>query len=109
MVARGFQGLIEHNIRSGIRQRDPITSYFVFNNIPVGQGTQAEFDNMALALDEISRNGRIVGLLSSVENSADQLENQITRIREMAALIMDLIDQELYDTQVTRCCPGLFF
>jgi hypothetical protein len=96
-------GLIDRNIRSSVRKRDPIP-YFSFNGITVRQGSQAEFDKIGLALDEISRDRRIVGLLSSTENSADQLNNQISRIKEMAASIMGLIDQEDYDTKVLRCC-----
>jgi hypothetical protein len=94
--------LIERNISNSTRKRE--ISYFLFNNIPVGQGMQAEFDNMSIALDDISRNHKIVGLLYSIENSEDKLRDEITRIKEMAASIVGLIDREDYDTKVLRCC-----
>lgn len=96
--------LIERNIRSSVRQRDSASSYFVFNNISVGQGTQDEFDNMSLALDDISRNSEIAGLLSEVENSSDHMMNQITEIKRMACEITNPIDQQEYDTKIFRCC-----
>jgi hypothetical protein len=63
-----------------------------------------EFHNMSIALDEISRDPEITELLSEIEDSADNLLNQITEIKGMAREIKNLIDQQEYDTKIFRCC-----
>jgi hypothetical protein len=96
--------LIARNINRSVRNRDPTSAYFVFNNFSVGRGTMDEFHNMSIALDEISRDPEITELLSEIEDSADNLLNQITEIKGMAREIKNLIDQQEYDTKIFRCC-----
>jgi hypothetical protein len=96
--------LIARNICGSVRNRDSASSYLVFNNFSVGQGTEDEFHNISLALDEISRDPEIIELLSEIEDSRDHLWNQITEIKGMAREIKNLIDQQEYDTKIFKCC-----
>jgi hypothetical protein len=70
----------------------------------VGKGTEIEFERMKYALCDIVRNKDILGLLSNLKSSQNNLENQTNSIKKLAKDTVDLIDQELSPPKVIRCC-----
>lgn len=95
---------VEDFIPSSYTEYNKTNCYFYFDNVPVGKGTEIEFERMKYALCDIVRNKDILGLLSNLKSSQNNLENQTNSIKKLAKDTVDLIDQELYDTKVIRCC-----
>jgi hypothetical protein len=80
---------------------------FHFENIPIGQGNEKEFEMMKIALYNILRNGDILKIFSDLKENKNNLDEIITKIRKMAAEIVDIIDNDLYETSIRGCCPSL--
>lgn len=96
---------VQHHINNAKPYRS-IEGIFYFNGQPCGEGSEQEFEKMKKALYEILQNNDLLTRLAELETSLEAQSNQIQNIRVMAKEIVNLIDQNLYDTRVSGCCTN---
>jgi hypothetical protein len=101
--------LVEQRLKKKEWYRDSNNAFFYFGKFPVGRGTEHEFDNMVEGLTNILRDENLLQSLSSLEADWQDLQNHTARIRDMAIRISNLINDDLYNNRVRRCCPGWWF
>src|SRR5215469_15762607 len=97
--------LVEERIKKKEWHRDA-ACIFYFGGIAIGSGTEHEFASMANGLTNILLDENLLQILSNLEANWNVLQDRITSIREMATPIVDLIDDDIYETRVKSCCPG---
>jgi hypothetical protein len=88
---------VQHHINNTKPYRS-VEGIFYSNGQPRGEGSEQEFEKMKKALYGILQNNDLLTRLSELETSLEALSNQIQYIRVMANEIVNLIDQNLYDT-----------
>ncbi len=96
---------VQHHINNAKPYRS-IDGIFYFNGQPCGEGSEQEFEIMKKALYRILQNNDLLTRLAELETSLEAQSNQIQNIRVMAKEIVNLIDQNLYDTRVSGCCTN---
>jgi hypothetical protein len=97
---------VEHHVRNATSFRNP-EGIFYFDGLPVGKGSEKEFEKMKNTLNEILQDNQLLNRLSDLDTSLQGLCTHIQKINMMANVIVKLVDQGLYDTTVKGCCSKL--
>jgi len=81
--------------------------YFYFDGLQVAQGDEKKLDIVKDTLYGILKNKAIIKNIIDLKASANSLNDQIQKIRQLVKPITDSIDQDLYDTRTRACCTNL--
>ena len=79
-----------------------------FNEVFVGKTENfSDIDKMENAINEILRDSDLINSLAVLQNSLKSIREQNQKIQKMVSIIVDQIDQRLYNRRIAGCCSTM--